>query len=553
MAIKNNKSSGKFTEFLPLPYIGMFDLDVIYQASDVELLYKILSLVNDIAESQNTVIDEFNKILEWANSQIETYTKEQLQKWLDDGSFEDLIMKYLEKSDFMDIQTIGAIENEDISDILINCMGKYTTIYIPNKVYKVSKLVSVPSNTKIIGGLLQFDDNVNIEGIFQLSSVENVVFDNVSFDINNKPLKCIFGEDSSNIVINECNFKNTYRKTGDTEHSCIYFQNSGNIKVTNSNFKNCGYYEEGEQETNQMACISNTQTDKERLTVQNCIFDGFWIAIYSSSDTYVSNCTFLNSMDNCFYSSTEHTNPITIENCLFDTNLKDEDLVLQGNPIKIDSCIFNSCGVACINLIKGCDIVKINNCIFNNPSSSAPIYRQRDYTTNTVDILEFTNNVIWFSGSRGNQDYIRLGNTNTFNFIGNTFTIKMNSGFNAIEYDSATTVFAKGVITNNRFSNKTASTYPYLINGGQYVYENNWFLENNIMMKLEYVLEHTTGSTLASSGDIQTTVGVRLFKYNATSVPTTTTNYRIGDILVGRTTGAIYIYTSSGWKTVTVS
>lgn len=41
-------NTNKKIKFLPLPYIGMFDLDLIYQASDVELLYQILSKVNEI-------------------------------------------------------------------------------------------------------------------------------------------------------------------------------------------------------------------------------------------------------------------------------------------------------------------------------------------------------------------------------------------------------------------------------------------------------------------------------------------------------------------------
>lgn len=84
--------SNKKIKLMPLPYIGMFDLDLIYQASDVELLYQILSKVNEIAQSQNIIIDNFEKILEWAQSQIENYTKEQLQEWLADGTLENMIM-----------------------------------------------------------------------------------------------------------------------------------------------------------------------------------------------------------------------------------------------------------------------------------------------------------------------------------------------------------------------------------------------------------------------------------------------------------------------------
>lgn len=86
-------NQNKKIKFLPLPYIGMVDLDLIYQTSDVELLYQILSKVNEIAQSQNIIIDNFEKILDWAQNQIETYTKEQLQEWLDDDTLENMIMQ----------------------------------------------------------------------------------------------------------------------------------------------------------------------------------------------------------------------------------------------------------------------------------------------------------------------------------------------------------------------------------------------------------------------------------------------------------------------------
>ena len=82
----------KKIKLMPLPYIGMFDLDLIYQASDVELLYQILAKVNEIAQSQNIIIDNFENILDWAQNQIEQYTKEQLQQWLNDGTLENMIM-----------------------------------------------------------------------------------------------------------------------------------------------------------------------------------------------------------------------------------------------------------------------------------------------------------------------------------------------------------------------------------------------------------------------------------------------------------------------------
>lgn len=87
----NDFNPNKKINLLPLPYIGMFDLDILYQTSDTELLYQILSKVNEISKSQNIIIDNFEKILEWANNMIETYTKEILLEWLNDGTLENMI------------------------------------------------------------------------------------------------------------------------------------------------------------------------------------------------------------------------------------------------------------------------------------------------------------------------------------------------------------------------------------------------------------------------------------------------------------------------------
>lgn len=48
-------NANKKIKFLPLPYIGMFDLDLIYQSSDVELLYQLLEKVNALIQNVNQI------------------------------------------------------------------------------------------------------------------------------------------------------------------------------------------------------------------------------------------------------------------------------------------------------------------------------------------------------------------------------------------------------------------------------------------------------------------------------------------------------------------
>ena len=120
----SNFNQNKKIKFLPLPYIGMFDLDLIYQTSDVELLYQILSKVNEIAQSQNIIIDNFEKVMDWAQNQIEIYTKEQLQEWLDDGTLSDIINDALNK----------IVIKKDITKLLPSFfVGNFSTDQIDNQ------------------------------------------------------------------------------------------------------------------------------------------------------------------------------------------------------------------------------------------------------------------------------------------------------------------------------------------------------------------------------------------------------------------------------------
>lgn len=129
-------------KFMPLPYIGMFDLDVIYQTSDAELLYQVLFKVNEIAKSQNIIIDNFQKVIEWATEQIEKFTKEQLEEWLDDGTLRKLINEILNKkevyipTDFLTIQEAidyyyPILKNSDtIINIIIERQHKITKGFV---------------------------------------------------------------------------------------------------------------------------------------------------------------------------------------------------------------------------------------------------------------------------------------------------------------------------------------------------------------------------------------------------------------------------------------
>lgn len=151
-------------KFMPLPYIDMFDLDVIYQTSDAELLYQVLFKLNEIAKSQNIVIDNFQKVLDWATCQIEKFTKEQLEEWLNDGTFESIINEKLfpnlnqrrwnvlyPPNGYQPLVNDGVTDNTNQLQALINAG---LPLFFPEGTYAFNGLVSTQS-----------EDNVDIVGL----------------------------------------------------------------------------------------------------------------------------------------------------------------------------------------------------------------------------------------------------------------------------------------------------------------------------------------------------------------------------------------------------
>lgn len=63
-----------------------------------ELINKVVMYLNKVIEAQNGLTDEMNEFLEWANTNLETWAKEQLLIWLEDGTLENIVNESLMKS-----------------------------------------------------------------------------------------------------------------------------------------------------------------------------------------------------------------------------------------------------------------------------------------------------------------------------------------------------------------------------------------------------------------------------------------------------------------------
>lgn len=77
------------------PCISQFNLDLIYETNDIEFLCKVLEKLNEVIDSQKLIVEDFNKIVEFCNEKIEEYTKETLEKWLNDGTLDDILRDLL--------------------------------------------------------------------------------------------------------------------------------------------------------------------------------------------------------------------------------------------------------------------------------------------------------------------------------------------------------------------------------------------------------------------------------------------------------------------------
>lgn len=60
-----------------------------------ENLCRFMCILSKVIESQNNLQNELYQLKDWIDSQLENYSKEQLQEWLDDGTLENIINESL--------------------------------------------------------------------------------------------------------------------------------------------------------------------------------------------------------------------------------------------------------------------------------------------------------------------------------------------------------------------------------------------------------------------------------------------------------------------------
>lgn len=71
--------------------ITRYDMEFIKAYSDKELLHALCYQIANVIDMLNLTQEQFEKLVGWVNEEIKYYTKEQLNQWLEDGTFYNMI------------------------------------------------------------------------------------------------------------------------------------------------------------------------------------------------------------------------------------------------------------------------------------------------------------------------------------------------------------------------------------------------------------------------------------------------------------------------------
>lgn len=161
-----------------------------------EVLCKVSQKLNEVIEAQNSLQDQFVKMQEWVNTQIETYTKEMLEKWKDDGTLENMLLnavnivrsfdtcENMKTQNFTNgniVKTLGYYNVNDGGSALYQVVDTLPTTYyetLPNGLY--AKLIFQPIMTFVQFGIkpnVQIDQTEKFNEVFALLEGMNITID----------------------------------------------------------------------------------------------------------------------------------------------------------------------------------------------------------------------------------------------------------------------------------------------------------------------------------------------------------------------------------------
>lgn len=416
-----------------------------------EVLCKIQFKLNEIINNQNNLNEAFNKLLKWIDSQIEMYTKDKLQEWLDDGTLENMIMalgqivKYFNTTEEMlqtdnlvvgqVVKTLGYSNINDKGDCLFkitNSVSNNLQLKTKNNLYatlitngniNVASYGVFPNSDDVkdlLIDILKYNNNIMFNsGVYVISDTVNITRNDIHIIGNSTTIQCnnntsyghtlgIYAEnnDINNVIIENINVINT--SSGDNDNA-IGVGSKENYKISNVSIINC-----------------QGQSNHKGITFQNnCHYINIKNCSTKNNKTYgisiETKCDYVN-IENC---NIEENNTYGI--ALFDVNhcnisyshIENNNgagIYVNGHDIKIYENLIQSNGNGVQTSTSKEIIIEHNDITSNNNQSILP------YKSN---VIVKNNNITGFYGivtiDLDNNDISILNNyinvTNTQNVL----------------------------------------------------------------------------------------------------------------------------------------
>lgn len=211
-----------------------------------ETLCKIQKVLNEVIGNQNNLNNAFTELLNYVNAQLEIYTKEQLEEWLDDGTLENIVHSLLsitttyETTD--DMKTQNLVENQIVQTINNHNNDRYGALYKVSQ-NKDDSTFSVLLNNGLYANMIIFNyfnaeqiDDTDLDNI-----LPKVLKSNMTLILTNRNFTITYDEnkysDLKNVFIDFSNSKITVKTPYQKTHAnIIKFYNCENIRIKGGEF-----------------------------------------------------------------------------------------------------------------------------------------------------------------------------------------------------------------------------------------------------------------------------------------------------------------------------
>lgn len=309
-----------------------------------EVLCKLQAKLNEVIKTQNELQDAFQNLLTWVDTQLETYTKEQLQKWLNDGTLEAIIKSILITSYFY--ETTSDMINDMNLKNNDKCftLGYYTLNDKGMNEWLISETQPSTFYVTLENGLYAKRVITGKANVIQYGLKENI----------NQPQNSLIQQ-----IIDENNYvefnKGNYYVTLATPYS-LNCHDDLTINGNGAMIKGIGSYDSSYYT---ILGVSNNN-----IKINNLIIDGAKDIVTVTGEHGM--CTTITGSN------------VSFENVIFQNAFGDGAIIDKyAKNIIFENCMFDNCRRQGIS-ITGCNNVIIRNCDIQNIKGTAP--------SNAIDI-----------------------------------------------------------------------------------------------------------------------------------------------------------------------